>query len=85
MAHFFADQLQLPNNFNFAHDVVDFWANQSPSLRAMRWISQDGKEMRELDFAYFSRQSQRISNLLRDLGIKRGDVLIVILPRIPTW
>lgn len=85
MAHFFDDMLLRPERFNFARDVVDYWASRAPQLRAMRWVSQDAAQVRELTFSHFARQSVGVACLLRELGIRRGDVVILILPRIPAW
>ncbi|KLJ11292.1 hypothetical protein EMPG_09767 [Blastomyces silverae] len=74
-----------PEYFNFAYDVVDKWAAQSPSPQAMLWVDQHGKNPLSLDFAYFSRQSNRAAELLVQLGARRGDRMIIVLPRVPAW
>ncbi|QSS51058.1 acetyl-coenzyme A synthetase [Histoplasma capsulatum var. duboisii H88] len=76
---------QCPEYFNFAYDVVDKWAAQLPSLQAMFWVDQQGKDPQSLDFAHFSRQSNRAAELLVRLGARRGDRLIIVLPRVPAW
>ncbi|PGH07549.1 hypothetical protein AJ79_06219 [Helicocarpus griseus UAMH5409] len=76
---------QCPEYFNFAIDVVDKWAAQSPSPRAMLWVDQRGKNPLCLDFAYFSRQSHRAAELLVRLGARRGDRMIIVLQRVPAW
>lgn len=85
MAHFFHSQLQWPRHFNFARDVVDFWTEHYPDLRAMRWISQDGTHAQDYSYSHFSRQSHRLAVLLGDLGLRQGDRVVVIMPRIPIW
>ncbi|KAH7128584.1 hypothetical protein B0J11DRAFT_525312 [Dendryphion nanum] len=74
-----------PDKFNFAIDVMDDWAAQPGNLKAMHWVSQDESSTRVLSFDYFSRQSHRISVLFERLGIKRGDTIVMILPRVPAW
>lgn len=74
-----------PQHFNFALDVVDHWASQPGNLQAMQWVSQDESCTRNLTFEYFSRQSHRISVLFDKLGIKGGDTMIIVLPRVPEW
>lgn len=76
---------ECPEYFNFATDVVDKWALKSPSPQAMIWVGQNDKKPQSLDFAYFSRQSQRAAELLTRLGARSGDRMIIILPRIPAW
>ncbi|KAK2808897.1 hypothetical protein FQN50_004373 [Emmonsiellopsis sp. PD_5] len=74
-----------PEYFNFALDVVDKWAAKSPSPLAMVWVDQQGKNPLSLDFAYFSRQSHRAAELLVRLGARRGDRMIIVMPRVPAW
>lgn len=85
MAHSRHQVLERPEKFNFAIDVVDFWAKQEGNLEAMRWLSNDETNSRSMTFEYFSRQSHRISVLLNQLGVKRGDTMIMIVPRVPAW
>ncbi|KAL5348961.1 hypothetical protein ACLOAV_006386 [Pseudogymnoascus australis] len=85
MAHSQHVVLERPDKFNFAIDVVDFWANQPGNMEAMRWLSNDETTSRTMTFEYFSRQSNRISVLLDRLGVKRGDTMIMIAPRVPAW
>ncbi|KAF9894148.1 hypothetical protein FE257_009121 [Aspergillus nanangensis] len=85
MAHFHHSTLQRPSRFNFTRDVVDYWATQQPQLAAMEWISQDQTDHRRLTYAYFSERSHRAAILLESLGLRKGDRLILIMPRIPEW
>ncbi|EON68447.1 hypothetical protein W97_07657 [Coniosporium apollinis CBS 100218] len=85
MAHFHDRALTRPTSFNFAVDVVDYWAAQSPPLQAMCWLSQDGRSQRALSYAHFQRQGHRIAVLLQRLGVEAGEKLLVILPRVPAW
>lgn len=76
---------QRPEFFNFAADVIDYWAAQPGNLQAMHWVSQDESYTRTMTFEYFSRQSRRIAVLLEQLGFKEGETMIIILPRVPAW
>lgn len=69
--------------FNFAIDVVEFWAKQPSKMEAMRWLSNDKIISHAMTFEYFLLQSRRISVLLNQLGVKRGDIIIIITPRVP--
>jgi acetyl-CoA synthetase/medium-chain acyl-CoA synthetase len=69
--------------FNFARDVFDPWA-QDPSKLALWCVDDMGREQK-YTFAEISRKSRQASNVLNSLGVKRGDVVIVILPRIIDW
>lgn len=85
MAHSQHEVLERPKKFNFAMDVVDFWAKQPGRMEAMRWLSGDETTSRTMTFDYFSRQSHRISVLFDRLGVKCGDTMLMIAPRVPVW
>ncbi|KAL5332605.1 hypothetical protein BJX70DRAFT_404425 [Aspergillus crustosus] len=83
MEHFQNNELQRPDEFNFALDVVDVWAAKSPPLEAMLWVSSDGVSHQSLSYRHFSRQSHRIALLLEQLGVQPGDTMLMVLPRLP--
>ncbi|KAF7197374.1 Acyl-coenzyme A synthetase ACSM5, mitochondrial [Pseudocercospora fuligena] len=86
MAHYFEPQLKRPKEFNFATDVVDYWAKNPSKGCAMHWISQDRKKERQLSFEHFSRQSHRLAVLFREkLGVQKGEKMLIIMPRLPEW
>jgi medium-chain acyl-CoA synthetase len=85
MAHFRDARLQRPDRFNFAIDVVDYWAAQSGDLQAMLWVSKDESQTRSMTFEFFSHQSHRIAALLQRMGIREGEIMVMILPRVPSW
>lgn len=75
--------LTVPPTFNFAVDVIDQWADD-PGKLAMLWVNERGEE-RRLTFRDFQLQSNRVANMLRELGVMSGDRIVVVLPRIPEW
>jgi acyl-coenzyme A synthetase/AMP-(fatty) acid ligase len=75
--------LEVPEYFNFATDVIGKWA-QDPQKLAMLWLGQDGEE-RRLTFAHFAEASSRAANAFSLLGIRKGDTVLVMLPRVPEW
>jgi acyl-coenzyme A synthetase/AMP-(fatty) acid ligase len=75
--------LEVPEYFNFAIDVIGKWASD-PNKLAMLWIGQDGEE-RRITFAQFAERSSRAANAFATVGIKKGDRILVMLPRIPEW
>ena len=75
--------LDVPEEFNFAIDIIGKWA-QDPKKLAMLWLGQDGEE-RRLTYAYFAERSSRAANAFAALGIRKGDRVLVMLPRIPEW
>ncbi len=73
-------KFHLPENFNFAFDVVDALAQKSPNRIAMRWLSWRG-EQRDFTFREMSQESSRAANYLASLGVQRGDKVMLIMKR----
>jgi acyl-coenzyme A synthetase/AMP-(fatty) acid ligase len=74
---------KVPERFNFARDVVDRWA-EDPEKLAMWCVTDNGGELKRT-FLDISRASRKLANVLSRAGIKRGEVVIVILNRNPAW
>ncbi len=75
----------VPANFNFAYDVVDEWARIEPHKRALLWTD-DTKVMKSYTFADIKKLSDKAANALTALGVKKGDVVKLILKqRVEVW
>jgi len=72
--------INVPEDFNFGYDVVDAWAEAEPEKRALLWVSEDGEE-RTFTFTDIKRLSNRVANFFKSLGLKKGDVVMMILRR----
>jgi acetyl-CoA synthetase len=72
----------VPDNFNFAYDVVDEWARLMPEKQALLWTDDTG-EMRSFTFTDIKRLSDKAANALAALGIRKGDVVMLILKQRP--
>ena len=66
--------------FNFGYDVVDEYARLAPEKRAVVWCNNRGEE-RTLTFGELSELSDRAANMLRSLGLKKGDFVMTMLNR----
>uniref|UniRef100_A0A8D1E0Y9 medium-chain acyl-CoA ligase n=1 Tax=Sus scrofa TaxID=9823 RepID=A0A8D1E0Y9_PIG len=83
-------QLEIPEYFNFAKDVLDQWTNvektgKKPSNPAFWWVNGNGKEVR-WSFEELGSLSRKFANILTEgCALQRGDRVILILPRIPEW
>src|SRR5438552_12113029 len=73
----------MPAQFNFGRDVVDRWA-EVPGRPALFWRDAAGAE-RRFSYAQVSRQARRAAHLFRALGVRAGQPVIVMLPRVPEW
>ncbi len=73
-----------PARFNFARDVLDPLGAVAPEKLAMLWVDDHGHE-RRLRFSELTERSSRLCNVLAAAGVRRGDTVIVILPRLVAW
>ncbi len=73
-------QVNCPPDFNFAYDIVDDIAINDPERKAMLWCNPRGEE-HLFTFADIKKYSDQTANYLTDLGIGRGDMVLVILKR----
>lgn len=73
---------ETPERFNFGRDVVDRFAQEDRP--AMIWLGTDGEE-KHLTFRDFSKLSNRFANAASELGVERGDRVMVLLGKVPEW
>ena len=66
--------------FNFAYDVVDEYARLCPDKKAIVWCNNHGEE-RIITFGELSALSNRLANMLRAKGLKKGDFVMTMLNR----
>ena len=73
-------KFNVPDNFNFAYDVVDELAKKSPDRLAMLWCNDEGEE-RRFTFSDISRLSNKAANVFLNAGIRKGDMVMLVLKR----
>jgi acetyl-CoA synthetase len=73
-------QIIVPENFNFAYDIVDEIALKSPDKIAMAWCDDKGSEA-IFTFGQMKQYSDKAANFLKSKGIKKGDPVMLILKR----
>jgi len=78
-------RLEVPEVYNYARDVVDAWAAKEPAKLALLAVAPDGGNPRRFSFADLAASSNRAANFLAARGIRKGDPVFVMLPRIPEW
>ena len=74
----------IPENFNFAYDVMDVWAEEKPDGLALLWTNDQGEEIRTT-FAELKEQSDQAASYLMSLGIGKNDPVMLILKRRYEW
>ncbi|MEO0730835.1 MAG: AMP-binding protein [Pseudomonadota bacterium] len=77
-------QVTLPTTFNFGRDVVDAWAKSRPASHCLIWQN-DREQKRSFTWSEMSELTNRCAAALSALGVRKGDRVIVMLPRIPEW
>ena len=70
----------VADNFNFAYDVVDEIARLDPDRRAMVWCNVAGEE-RTFTFGEMKLYSDKCAQMLADHGVKKGDMVLLVLKR----
>ena len=73
-------QVNIPENFNFAYDVVDEYARTQPNKVAIVWCDESGAEA-TFTFAQLKEYSDKTANFFKSVGIKRGDPVMLVLKR----
>lgn len=72
--------IRIPDNFNFAYDIVDRFAREEPKREALVWCN-DAGESRRFSFAEMAALSDKTANYLQGCGIGKGDAVLLILRR----
>ena len=73
-------KVNVPENFNFAYDVVDEWAKTHPDKRALCWVNDQGEHI-DFTFKNMKEKSDAAASYFQSLGIEKGDMVMLILKR----
>lgn len=75
----------IPENFNFAYDVVDKYAEEHPDKKALVWCDDKQDEV-IFTFKDLKRYSDKAANFFLNCGIKKGDtVMLTLKSRYEFW
>ena len=74
----------IPENFNFAYDVMDAWAEEAPEKLAILWTNDQGAEIRTT-YGELKVQTDQAASYLQSLGIGKNDPVMLILKRHYEW
>ena len=74
----------IPENFNFAYDVMDAWAEEAPEKLAILWTNDQGEEIRTT-YGQLKEQTDQAASYLQSLGIGKNDPVMLILKRRYEW
>ncbi len=73
-------KINVPDNFNFGYDIVDAWAKEAPTKKALCWTNDKGEHV-DFSFADMKRYSDQTASYFQSLGIGKGDMVMLILKR----
>jgi acyl-coenzyme A synthetase/AMP-(fatty) acid ligase len=72
----------VPGEFNFGRDVIDELAAE----QRLGLLFVDAAGVRhEVTFPEIAETTQRYAGAFRDLGVAKGDRVVVLLPKVPAW
>ncbi len=76
-------QWEIPEFFNFSKDVFDKWAEDKEKI-AMIWVDDLGNE-KKITYYELSQRSKKFANVLKNQGVKKGDIVFLAMPKIVQW
>jgi acetyl-CoA synthetase len=69
---------------NIVHNCLDRHVNTwRKNKLALIWVSEDGKEERTFSYYSLNREVNRFANIIKAMGVTKGDRVTIYLPRIP--
>jgi len=78
-------EFRIPENFNFAFDVVDRYAEEDPEKIALIWCNDHGDE-EIFTFSDMKKYSNKTANFFKRIGVKKGDaVMLTVKNRFEFW
>ncbi len=70
----------VPDNFNFAYDVIDALGNTEPDRIALVWTDDSGIK-KSFTFRDLSHMSGAVANYLTSIGLTHGDTVLLFMRR----
>jgi acetyl-CoA synthetase len=77
-------KVKVPDNFNFAYDVIDVIAKETPDKIALVWCNDLGDE-KIITFSGMKRLSDKAANFFKGLGIRKGDTVMLTMKGRYEW
>ncbi len=73
-------KITVPDDFNYARDIIDAWAEGEPDKTALIYCNDEGFS-KAYTFAEISELSKRAATWLTSIGIKKGDRVLTLARR----
>lgn len=68
---------------NACYNCVDRWAYKDPNKTAIIYEADEPGQHKEISYGQLLNQVSQLANALKNMGVKKGDTVIVYLPMIP--
>jgi acyl-coenzyme A synthetase/AMP-(fatty) acid ligase len=78
-------ELKVPEYFNFTTEVMDRWARIQPDTVGLWCVDAATGTEQKFTFRQLSNLSAQGANVFQSAGVRRGDRVLVMLPRVPQW
>jgi acyl-coenzyme A synthetase/AMP-(fatty) acid ligase len=78
-------RIDVPERFNPVIQIVDAWAAEESDAPALLSLGSEGEIDHAQTIAELSRESRRMAQALLSLGVKKGDRVLIMMPRVPAW
>lgn len=78
----FGNGIPCPDDFSFPSHVLDVWSSKQPELPALHWVSSDFAREKVVTYSQLSDLSHRAAFAFAEAGLKKGDRVMVQLPRV---
>jgi acetyl-CoA synthetase len=76
---------ELPDAYNPVVDIVERWAQEAPDDMALISLDGAGEVVAEHTAADLAREARQAARALLEVGVKPGDPVFIMLPRVPAW
>jgi acetyl-CoA synthetase len=75
----------VPARFNPVIDIVERWAAEDPDALALLTLGPQGEPVAAHTVSALAAESRRAARALTALGVRKGDRVFVMLPRVGAW
>jgi acyl-coenzyme A synthetase/AMP-(fatty) acid ligase len=77
--------VHVPDRFNPTLDIVERWGNEAPDELALVSLGAAGETVAEHTAAQLSARARMAARALLAQGVRPGDRVFIMLPRVPAW
>jgi len=77
--------VDVPERFNPVIDIIETWSAQAPDDLALVSLGPNGEMVAEHTVQQLAAESRRSACALLELGVRPGDPVFIMLPRVPAW